>query len=139
MSQNDDKLRLLSIFHYIVGAIVAMFSVLALPFLILAYPAALVSRQLNEGGTTPPLGWLFALIGCAQLLIIGTFAALIIAAGRSLANHKRYTFCLVIAVIECLFFPFGTILGAFTLILLTRPPIKQLFGANNPLPPVIPV
>jgi hypothetical protein len=33
----------------------------------------------------------------------------------------------VIACIECLFMPFGTILGVFTLIVLSRESVKKLF------------
>jgi hypothetical protein len=33
------------------------------------------------------------------------------------------------ACIECLFLPFGTILGVFTIIVLSRESVKELFGA----------
>jgi hypothetical protein len=138
MSQNEDNLRLLSIFHYIIGTLAALFSFLTLPFLVIAYPAFFVFKQVDDSKTIPSAFWPFLLIPCVGLIIIWIFAALIFAAGRSLAKHKRYTFCLVIAVIECLFIPFGSVLGVLTLILLTRSPVKQLFDLNNPLPPVVP-
>ena len=47
--------------------------------------------------------------------------------GRALARRTRYWFVFVIACIECLFMPFGTILGVFTLIVLSRESIKNLF------------
>jgi len=34
------------------------------------------------------------------------------------------------AGIECLFMPFGTVLGVFTIMVLMRDPVKQLFGVN---------
>jgi len=37
-------------------------------------------------------------------------------------------FCFVVACIECLFMPFGTVLGAFTIIVLMRPSVKNLFA-----------
>ena len=41
---------------------------------------------------------------------------------------------LVVAALECLAFPLGTVLGVFTLIVLVRPEVKQLFGvASTPL------
>ena len=50
-------------------------------------------------------------------------------AGRYLARRERYTFCLVVAGVECMFMPFGTVLGVFTIIVLSRPSVKDLFGA----------
>lgn len=42
-------------------------------------------------------------------------AICILIAGRSIALRKRYSFAFVMARIECLFIPFGTILGVFTI------------------------
>ena len=47
-------------------------------------------------------------------------------AARSLALCKRYSFALV-ACIECLFVPFGTILGVFTIVALSRESMKASF------------
>jgi hypothetical protein len=41
--------------------------------------------------------------------------------------RKAYSFALVIACIECLFVPFGTILGVFTIVTLSRESVKALF------------
>jgi hypothetical protein len=38
---------------------------------------------------------------------------------------------LVIAAVECIFFPFGTVLGVLTIIVLMRPSIKSLFGVPS--------
>jgi hypothetical protein len=54
-------------------------------------------------------------------------------AGRSLAARKRYTFCIIVAAISCTFFPLGTALGVFTILVLSRPSVKALF--ENPRPP----
>jgi hypothetical protein len=35
------------------------------------------------------------------------------------------------AAVECLFMPFGTVLAVFTLVVLLRPAVKQLFEANR--------
>jgi hypothetical protein len=55
------------------------------------------------------------------------FALFIFLAGRALAKRRRYWFAFVIACIECIFLPFGTILGVFTIIVLSRESTKQLF------------
>ena len=52
-------------------------------------------------------------------------------AGRSLAKRCHYWFAFVVACLECLFVPFGTILGVFTLIVLSRNSAKELFGLET--------
>jgi hypothetical protein len=44
-----------------------------------------------------------------------------------MAHRKHYTFCLVMAGVECLFMPFGTVLGVFTILVLNRQTVKELF------------
>ncbi len=36
-------------------------------------------------------------------------------------------FCFVMGCVECLFMPFGTVLGAFTILVLNRQSVKGLF------------
>jgi hypothetical protein len=63
------------------------------------------------------------------------FAGFVITAGRFLAKRKHHTFCVVMGAVECIFMPFGTVLGVFTLIVLTRESVKHLFGVSRPVPP----
>jgi hypothetical protein len=81
----------------------------------------------------PPefLGWIFVVLG-SLLFVSGIVMAIcILIAGRSLALRKRYLFALVIACIECLFIPFGSILGVFTIVALSRESVKGLFSAKQ--------
>jgi hypothetical protein len=84
----------------------------------------------KPGEELPPefVGWIFAVIGSFLFLLGIAIAICIFIAGRSLAKHTRYWFAFVIACIECLFIPFGTILGVFTIIVLSRESVKTLFG-----------
>ena len=66
------------------------------------------------------LGAVFFLAGLAMAICI-------LMAGRSLARQRRYLFAFVIACLECFFIPFGTILGVFTIIVLSRESVKTLF------------
>ena len=57
-------------------------------------------------------------------------------AARFLVRHVHRTFCLVIAFLACLNMPLGTILGVFTIAVLGRDSVKQLFaGQQSPSPP----
>lgn len=94
------------------------------------FMAADLPRQRNE---PPPevLGGFFVGFGLVFMCMFFVLAVLAFWAGRSLAKHKNYTFCIVIAAIACLSMPLGTILGVFTIIVLMRDTVKTLFNGQN--------
>ena len=49
-------------------------------------------------------------------------------AGRKLNQRTSHTVCLVVAGVECILFPFGTALSIFTLIVLVKNSVKELFS-----------
>ncbi len=134
MDQDFEHLRLLSIFHYVVGGLAALFA--CFPCIHLAVGIALVSGAFPTGphNAPPPewVGWLFIAIGTSLILMFGSIAIAILIAGKYLARRRRYMYCFVVAAIECLFTPFGTVLGVFTIIVLLRPAVKALFQAGPP-------
>src|SRR4029077_18158881 len=83
-----------------------------------------------KNGEPPPafVGYIFMAFGAGFFLLGQTFAVCIFAAGRCIDSHTRYWFVFVMACFECAFFPFGTVLGVFTIVVLSRPAVKQLFG-----------
>ena len=78
----------------------------------------------------PPaiLGLIFIVLGALFFLAGLAMATCILVAGRSIARQRRYWFAFIVACIECLFIPFGTILGVFTVIVLSRESVKNLFS-----------
>jgi len=83
----------------------------------------------KPGEDVPPefLGWIFAAIGSALFLFGLAIAICILITGRSLALRKHYSFTMVMACNECIFIPFGTILGVFTIVVLSRESVRGLF------------
>jgi hypothetical protein len=134
MDQDAEHLRLLSIFHYVVGGMAALFA--CFPLIHLAIGIALVSGALNPGpGQQPPpafVGWFFIAIAAVFILVGWSIAIAILLAGRFLAGRTHYMYCFVVAAIECLFMPFGTVLGAFTIIVLNRTSVRSLFQVPSP-------
>ena len=138
MPHDDEHLRLLSIFHYIVGGLAALFSFF--PLIYAAFGAfmlyASAHPQMQQGEPPPPfLGWIFIGMGCFFFLVGETLATCIVLAGRFIAQRRRYWFVFVTACVQCLFFPFGIILGVFTIIVLSRASAKQLFGVEGHVTP----
>lgn len=133
MDQHDEHLRLLSVFHYVVAAFAALFSLF--PVIHLVIGIAMLTGGFAKGTEDPELKWVggfFVAFASAWIVMGLTFAICVLLAGRNLAKRTRYTFCLVMAGLECMFVPFGTVLGVFTLILLTKDEVKARFGAAPP-------
>ncbi|MEW6182163.1 MAG: hypothetical protein AB1500_03165 [Bacillota bacterium] len=125
MNQDEQQLDLLSIFHYIVGGINALFS--CFPFIHLALGIAMLCGGFGEDEPPAFLGWIFTVIPAVLILSGWALSALMILAGRNLKRRAAYTFCLVVAASECILIPFGTVLGVLTLIVLTRESVKKIF------------
>jgi hypothetical protein len=131
MDRDTEQLNLLAIFHYVVAGLAALCSFFPLFYTVIGVIFISAARHgtPKPGEELPPefLGWIFAVLG-AVLFVVGIAAAIcIFIAGRSLALRKRYSFALVIACIECLFVPFGTILGVFTIVTLSRESVRASF------------
>jgi hypothetical protein len=133
MNRDEEHLQLLAIFHYVVAGVAALFSFLPLLYTTVGAIFIFAARHgmAKPGEDLPPefLGWIFAVLGALLFLIGIAMAICILIAGRSLALRKRYSFAFVMACIECLFIPFGTILGVFTIVVLSRESVKALFSA----------
>ena len=133
---DEEQLNLLAIFHYVVAALGGLFSLFPLIHVGLGLMFVFAPEKFDKGNPPPAfVGWFFVAIASLFIVIGLTFATLTFFAGRSLSKRKHYTFCLVMAGIECMFVPFGTVLGVFTIIVLIRDSVKRLFGQSLTLPP----
>src|SRR5512133_3441990 len=139
MTSSRDHVRLLGIFHYVLGGLTAAFAILPVLYMTLGF--AFVSGAFDDKSSNPPppgFGWIFVAFGGFMLVIVLAVAALLILAGRFLQRERHWTFCLVVAAISCAFFPLGTTLGVFTILVLSKDEVKASFAANERPPPVIP-
>src|SRR4051794_38587556 len=96
VDQDEEHLKLLSIFHYVWGGLTACGCCLGALYAVMGGVFMTFAAQ-QHGPNAPPafLGGVFVLVGGFIVLLAGTFAALSIFAGRSLARRKHYTFCFV--------------------------------------------
>lgn len=127
---DHEHLRLLEIFHYVVAGITALFA--SFPLLHVGLGLAIMLRPdwMKNGGEMPPalFGLFFVLLGGAFCLIGWSLAALTALSGRFLARRRHRMFSFVIAALLCAFFPFGTALGVFTVIVLSRESVQRLYA-----------
>jgi len=77
-----------------------------------------------------PVGFVIMVVALGFIFLGWILAALMAFAGRGLAKRRRYTFCLIMGGVECLFMPVGTVLGVFTIIVLVRDSVKELFTSG---------
>ena len=136
MDQEREHLRLLAIFHYVGAGLAALLSFFPLLYTTVGAIFIFVARHPTATGPKPGeelppefLGWIFVVLGLLLFLLGVAMAICILIAGRCLSRRRFYSFALVMACVECLFIPFGTILGIFTIIALSREPVKAFFAA----------
>jgi hypothetical protein len=122
-----EHLRLLSIAHYVMAGLTALWSCLGL--LYAGMGAFMALGQFQTQSNPPPafMGWLFVGIGLTVLVLGWGFAFCLFLCGRYIARRKSWLFCLIIAGLHCPAMPFGTVLGVCTFIVLLKPAVKEEF------------
>lgn len=134
-AQTDrEQLRLLAIFHYIVGGAAMLFS--SFFSIHVAFGIALLAGLIPPGKNEGPLpqmivGALLLVAGSMAVLAGWTLGGLVIYSGRSLARQRRWMFSLVVAALCCALAPIGTVLGVFTIVVLLRDSVKRLYGMQE--------
>ncbi len=155
MNSLREQVRLLSIFHYVLGGIGYLISLipcihLAIGIFFLVAPEATfqvpstpANAAAGESGETIPttapvqpvppfpaklFGLIFTSVAAVIIVAGMILSTCIVVAGKRLAALRSHTFCMVIAGIECLIMPFGTVLGIFTILTLIKPETRRLFG-----------
>lgn len=129
INQDEEHLRLLRVFHFVCAGLAAFFACIPIFHLIIGLVMLLAPQIFGSARNQPPafIGLFFVIIASVFILMGWTFAALLALVGRNLGRRKHYTFCFAMACVACMFAPFGTVLGVFTIIVLLRPGVKMLF------------
>ena len=134
LSQEEvEHLKLLTVGHYVVAGLQTLS--LLLPIIFLAIGAWVLNSpeaKARPGPANAVFAALFIVLPVVWILTSGTLAACLVIAAKRLAQRRRRTFCLTVAVMTALMaVPFGTVLGIFTIMVLVRPGVRAAFeGAN---------
>ena len=137
IDRDQEHLRLLKLCYYVVAGMTTVYSLFSMIFLIagsLLFSAAIPLAQARSKVDPHAFGLLFLGIAIAAILAaLGTALATFLTA-RYLRDHRRRTFCIVMAACTCIYIPWGTIIGVCTIMVLNRPSVKALFGDSEPQP-----
>ncbi|HLX70844.1 MAG TPA: hypothetical protein VKV04_14540 [Verrucomicrobiae bacterium] len=127
-----DHLKILSIFHF-VGAGLALLGILFLLAHFAMFHAVFANPQFwqdQKQAPPPPIFFamlkVFYLAGGIWFVLSGILNVI---SGLCLRARKCRTFSLVVAGINCLHIPLGTVLGVFTIIVLIRDSVRELYEA----------
>ena len=132
MNTDETHLNQLAIAHYAVGGFMALFA--CFPLIHLGLGLAMImgggETFLDQSGEAPPelVGWIFFIIGLLCFLFGQAVSISVIISGRFLKRRKHYLFSFILACIACTFVPFGTVLGVFTILVLSRESVKEIYG-----------
>jgi|ERR1700677_3852317 hypothetical protein len=129
MNQDLEHLKLLSIFHYIVGGLACFCGLLWILYIVSGIILIIASGSMaSDDRMGASIGGVVAIVvGVFLFVLFEAYGIISIIAGRKFAKHQGYRFCFVLAVFTCLNFPLGTALGVFTIVVLNRPSVKALF------------
>jgi hypothetical protein len=135
-SKDEEHLKLLEIFHYVVAALCALFG--SIPLIHVGLGLMMVLRPAFFAGgqkDAPPawFGFIFITIGGILVLLGWTAAICTFISGRYLSKRKKRMFSFVMAAVLCMFMPFGTVLGVFTILVLNRESVQRLYQSTENL------
>jgi hypothetical protein len=133
VDQTDlEHLRLLRIGYFVNAGLLAI--VFLFPIVHLMIGVLILAGVMDEGQNPPPrfVGLFFIVIALVIMAGAAAMGICNLLVARSLRDHTRYTFCVVVAALNLMFSPLGLIIGIFSLIVLMRDSVKQLFLRSAP-------
>ena len=134
---DEEHLRLLALFHYISGGITIAFSSLFIFHLVfMSYfafnPDFFPFPEQDVTGPDPVVIFRFVSVMIGVFVFMGvTYGVLQIISGRFISQHRHRIFSFIVAIPNVLLIPYGTILCVFTLMVLERKSVKNLYFAGS--------
>jgi hypothetical protein len=134
--RDAEHLRLLAIFHFVVAGLATLF----IGFLVLHFSMfyfVFANPEMWKGQKNPPPAemfemfhvfiWFYAAMG----LMLAAGAVGNLCSGLFLRKQTHRTFSLVVAGLDCTLIPWGTVLGVFTIVILSRDSVRAWYEAKG--------
>jgi hypothetical protein len=131
---DDEHLKIIRIGYFISGGAFAFTALFPLIYVVMGALIIMTARYqaYRSSGMDPGImGWLFIIGGLVFSVGFGVLAALQILTAIRLKARRSRILCIITAALTCLFVPYHTALGVFTLMVLQRPSVKAMFEATQ--------
>jgi uncharacterized membrane protein len=131
LAQDDEQLKLLRVFHFILAGITGLMALIPLIHVGLGLFLAFTPMEDSKGNGPPMpgvmlfMGGMMALIGLVLVCLGMALAWATYQSGQYIGQRRRRMFSIVVAALQCAAFPLGTALGVFTLVVLNRDSIRR--------------
>jgi len=136
---DEEHLKLLSLFHYISGGLTFAFSFIFVFQFIIFFtifnnlPLDKFDTVLTGGNNMAPVFFnFFIYLWLIIFIVFIVIGILEILAARFIKLRKYRIFTFIIGILNLFSFPYGTILGVMTIIVLNRYSVINLYNSNIP-------
>lgn len=124
-----EHLKLLRLFHYVNSGVAVFISAIFLPYIVVGTLCCLNPSLFKSGAdaATEFPGMFFLAAGVVPALMCWIYAGANFWAARALRDRSHHLGCMIISGVNCMFAPFGTMLGILTIMTLSRESVKARF------------
>lgn len=133
MKEFQEQLKVLKIFHFVLGGLGIVLSFLPLIYVLMGtiFYSMKDDFPTDTGNPADQLPKIMSVV----MMIVGfvgfvfglAMAILTIVSGMRISTTTHRNFSIIIAAILCVFFPFGTVLGIFTIIVLSKKEVIEIY------------
>ena len=132
--RDAEHLKLLSIFHFILAAL-GLFGIAFLALHLVLMSAIFTNPEMwknNKSGPPPEIFLKLMLGGYAfGAVVILTGGVLNLLSGLFILKRRRRMFSIIVGGLNCLHVPFGTLLGVFTILILSRDSVRKIYEVSG--------
>jgi hypothetical protein len=126
-----DLLTLLVVFHYLLAVLLGLLAFIPSFYAAVGYSVLSGSGGPNAARLPAGTGWTFVAIGVAGMLATFAYGVMLAVTAHSISTRRRPRWVVASAVVSCLVFPLGTVLGLFTLHAMRREEVRLLFASST--------
>jgi hypothetical protein len=133
INRDEEHLKILSLVYKIWGYVSGACALFMGAYFTLFGVLFAVLPKNATGHDAPPavFGAIFGIVGGAIILLGAAYTVCVFLTSKYLMKHTNLNFCFAVACVTLLSMPAGTILGVFTLIVLSRDSVKPMFSGTT--------